>query len=204
MADKTKKSLLPDPTGKVVMLSASTYSKLKALVDLLDASFDPRDFVTKMTSGGKQVRLRGIEEFLETIKAEVGSCKLGKLTKNAGDAFYTVEPGYVHGGGPSVLLSKVNIAPAIGSHLYIEMSWTGTAIDDVLQAGGTRGATSLKVGALPTDDVLTATSLTGKHYRTLGEWVDDGAGNAKFIADGCGSYSVRFCPSGWSGLRGGI
>ncbi len=131
-------------------------------------------------------------------------CALGRLTANVGDGNFTIEPGYVHGGGDDILLEKTDIVPAIGSELYVEVSWTATAVDDVLQAGGVMTGAVLKVGMKPVDDVLSATSLTGKHYRTLGEWVDDGAGNPLWVKAGCGSYSVRFCPSGWTGLRGGI
>lgn len=127
-------------------------------------------------------------------------CVLGDLLSDSeNEGKFKIRPGYVYGGGTNIFIEKDNITPAIGDHLYIEVSWTAEEEDGVLLTGGSMTAAEIKQGgSVPDDDDFTPTALTGKHYKALGTWVDND-GNPKWQKDGCGSYYVQMCSNGKTG-----
>lgn len=202
------KNHLPDPQAPVVLVKAETWKKISSFIQLLDSSFDPRYFVTKQKADGKQITLRPLEEFVETIKsAATPECPLGDLKRDTANSTeqltkYKITPGYVHGGGSSLLLDKDNITPVANERLYLEITYTANTSNGVLLSSGTMDAAEIKQGAtIPADDEITINSLTGKHRRELGVWLDDGNGGLAWIKDACGSYTFKFCRV-FSGFRG--
>lgn len=129
-------------------------------------------------------------------------CILGDLKADAeNEGKYKIVPGYISGGGSSVLLEKNNISATIGQHLYVEVPWTGVVNDGVLLSGGAMGAASIKQGAsVPDDAELSASSPTGNAYIPLGAWVDNGSAQPKWQKAGCGSLGIRFCAEGGFGF----
>lgn len=127
-------------------------------------------------------------------------CILGDLLSDSEhEGKKKIRPGYVSGGGMNIFIEKDNITPVIGNHLYIEVSWTAEEEDGVLLTGGSMTGAEIKQGSeVPDDDDFTPDSLTGKHYKALGTWVDNN-GVEVWQKDGCGSYHVRMCSNGKTG-----
>lgn len=131
----------------------------------------------------------------------VSECPLGSLTADPDNVGkLKITPGYVHGGGTSILLELNNITATIGDKVYVKVGWTATAVDDVLMTGGTMTTAIIEQSSADeTDDEFTKDSLTGFHWRVLGEWIDDGNANPQWVKDGCGSYNVKMCSNGVTG-----
>lgn len=136
-------------------------------------------------------------------------CPLGDmLVDTANTGKFKIRSGYVHGGGTSALVGKDNLTATIGDKVFLKIGWTADESNGVLLGSGTMTSQVIEQNAtLPTDDEITVSSLSGFHYRVLGEWIDDGsggeeAGNPQWVKDACGSYAFTFCGGLFSGDRG--
>ena len=201
--DKNKNAGLPDPAARLSLLSAETAVMIKDLIDQASVKFDNRFFKTKLSSTGREVTMRNVEEFLQAAGV-MTSCPLGGLVADPSGGLM-IRPGMVHGGGNDVFLQKGNIVPVADQHLYIEVSWTAAERNGVLRKGGVMSGAEIKQGGASDliDDVLTVDNLTGFHRRSLGVWDE----SLVFNEAGCGSYNVGMCSDGvestFQGVRDG-
>ena len=91
--------------------------------------------------------------------------------------------------------------PAIGHHVWAEVTLEGGLDDDdFLDGSFTASDAALESGAaVPDAHAWTEADASGKSYRSLGSWVDDGsgeggaAGQPKWEAEGCGHVTFLFC-----------
>ena len=105
--------------------------------------------------------------------------------------------GFISGGGSSESVVIDDLTATIDDYVYIEVAWTGSTINGVLQARGTLGAVTVAQGAtVPNDTIPTAATPAGSATIVLGRWLSDGADEPSpvWYNQGCGSIQLYFCP----------
>lgn len=144
----------------------------------------------------------GIAILPRKIQASSASCALGAMRSDpVNTGKYMLAPGFLTGGGGSELVEPDNLTPTIGNFVWLEVEWTGktTVVNgwDVLDAGGTLGAVTVKQGSVtPSDTIPQSGSLSGIAHIPLGGWISNGANppSPVWVKQGCGSIQLYFCP----------
>ncbi len=196
MASKSNNGNLPLGRSKIDA-SRGVESALSKLSHQVGAR-TPRQ---SMTAGSKQLH-NGV--FLEAPRVRARSssaCILGEYTVDPDDENKVIiRSGWLHAPNKSVLLEPSPMTPTAGHKVWIECPWTATLNDDnVLEAGGELGTHTISTGATMPDNVVPhVDSLTGTLYAPIGAWNDDLA----WIREGCGSFTIGFCPRVFSIERG--
>ena len=171
--------------------------------------------VAQTNSGRMNRHLNKIRDCLRTIhsyepppvkRSRGGSapCALARMKPDpdAADDVY-LNAGQIIAGGVSADVGgeDTTFSPAIGHHVWAEVTLEGGLDDDgFLDGSFTASAAALATGAaVPDAHAWTEADASGKSYRSLGSWVDDGsgeggaAGQPKWEAEGCGHVTFLFC-----------
>lgn len=120
-----------------------------------------------------------------------GPCGLGTMFGSGSGSYLSA--GFVNDFVP-VGGAGQTFTPAIGDVIYAETTLTATKSDDVLTGAYTAsGGALVQAASVPESHVFTDTANSGKAYRGIGQWVDDGAGNPVWEAEACGNVTFYLC-----------
>jgi len=131
-------------------------------------------------------------------------CTLAVMTTDPDEADDVyLNAGQVLAGGVSADVGgeDTTFTPEIGHHVWAEVTLeAGLDDDDLLDGSFTASDAALESGAeVPDAHSWTEAAASGKAYRSLGSWVDDGsgeggaAGEPRWEAEGCGHVTFLFC-----------
>lgn len=182
-------------------------TRLQGSGSLADAELEIAKRTPKqsMTTGLIQTPSGAIHAPKRTRRVTAGTseaCILGKMsvdTENSTEQSpkKKLSVGFISGGGGSESVVIDNLTATIDDYVYIQVAWTGSTLNGVLQAGGTMGAVTSSQGATaPNDTTPTASTPAGSATIVLGQWLSDGADEPSpvWYNQGCGSIQLYFCP----------
>ena len=134
--------------------------------------------------------------------SSAGACILGRIgvdsvNSTEGSVKYKLSAGFLTGGGGTELIEPDDLTATIGDFVWLQVGWTASTSNGVLQAGGTLGAVTVAQGAtVPNDTTPTASTPVGTANIVLGGWLTNGADDPSpvWTSQGCGSIQIYFCP----------
>ena len=138
----------------------------------------------------------------EVAEAAVLPCPLGRLARDAGDdEDVYITAGVINAGAIHAMVGgkETTFTPKIDDVLYAVVELKAIVKDDAFvgsyEAIEDSADLEAKQGPVPEDHEWTASAPSGKAYRALGTWVDNGDGGPAWQSFGCGDVTFKLCVS---------